>query len=435
MTAQKQLDPATQLLSRIEQIRESAAYAISSGSFYTQLILVCVAVVGAYLAARLFKSYYRRHRARYDVAEEQDLVTMAAELCLRLLCPILALMLLAVMQTVSEAVIGSGGFVRVATLMCLAWLANALLGTTIKNRALAHLSGAVILFLMLLGIAGLLESITQYLDSLAFEIGKLRLSVLSLFKGTLLLVALLWLSRTLSSMLDRALSRSTSLNYSSRELIRKFSAIVLYFLAIVISLNVVGVDLTALAVFGGALGVGIGLGLQKITANFISGIILLMEKSIKPGDLIEIGSDKGWVRNLSIRYTLIDTPDGRELLIPNEEIMSQRVMNWTLSNTRGRVDINASIPYSADVERAMALMLEAAHHNSNCLKDPAPLCFLREFGDSAMHLLLQFWIGNVHEGTLRVKSEIMQDIIRLFRENNIQMPFPQREIILRHAPD
>jgi small-conductance mechanosensitive channel len=235
--------------------------------------------------------------------------------------------------------------------------------------------------------------------------------------------------------MENSLRATSRLSYNSRALIVKLTEIVLYFIAFMITLNVVGVDLTALAVFGGALGVGIGFGLQKITSNFFSGIILLVEKSIKAGDLIEIASGTtGTVKQLAMRYTLIETADGREVMIPNEDLIVGRVTNWTYTTSHARIDITIGVAYEADMDKARALMIEAATEHPRCIAEPAPNCFMREFADSSVNFMLIFWVDDVTQGRLGPQSDVMFSILRKFAANRIEIPYPQREMRMRMPP-
>jgi small-conductance mechanosensitive channel len=171
------------------------------------------------------------------------------------------------------------------------------------------------------------------------------------------------------------------------------------------------------------------LGLQKITANFVSGITLLMEKSIKIGDLIEVGGSTGWVRQLNIRYALIETADGREILIPNEELVSTRVTNWTHTSNTARIDIKVGVSYASDPLQVRELMLAAARAHPLCLKDPAPSCWLNEFGYNAMQFLLIFWIPDVRDGRMGPQSEVMIAILEKFRKAGIDIPCVQQESV------
>jgi small-conductance mechanosensitive channel len=206
---------------------------------------------------------------------------------------------------------------------------------------------------------------------------------------------------------------------------------VLIAFAILVAIDSVGVDLTALAVFGGAVGVGVGFGLQRVVSNLISGVILLVDKSIKPGDVIAVAGTYGWVTTLGGRYVSVVTRDGVEHLIPNELLISERVENWTHSHSRTRLKVNVGIHYRSDVHKAIALCVEAAAEIERILKDPEPKCLLIEFGDSAVNLQVRFWIADAHNGVQNVSSDLLLRLWDKFKEAGIEIPYPQRDLHLR----
>ena len=190
---------------------------------------------------------------------------------------------------------------------------------------------------------------------------------------------------------------------------------VLLTLAVVVGLNSVGIDLTAFAVFSGAVGVGLGFGLQKVVSNLISGVILLLDRSIKPGDVIEIGGTYGWITRLNARFVSVATRDGIEHLIPNEDLITQRVINWSYSDEKIRLHVPVGIGYGCDVRQAMALCIEAAKDVQRVLETPAPICLLKGFGESSIGLELRLWIHDPRNGITNVRSDVMLGIWDRFR--------------------
>lgn len=211
-------------------------------------------------------------------------------------------------------------------------------------------------------------------------------------------------------------------------LIGKVIKIFLITFAFLIALNSTGIDLTALAVFGGALGVGLGFGLQKVVSNFISGMILLLDRSIKPGDVIEIGETYGSINSLAARYTSVITRDGTEFLIPNEDMITQQVINWTHSHSNVRRRIPISVAYESDLVRALEILKEAANNHTRVLKYPEPRSLLKGFGDNGVDLELRMWISDPQNGVSNVSSDVMLEIWDKFHEEGIEFPFPQRVI-------
>lgn len=218
-------------------------------------------------------------------------------------------------------------------------------------------------------------------------------------------------------------------------LVLKLTKIVLLTFAVAAALNSVGIDLTGFAVFSGAVGVGVGFGLQKVVSNLVSGVILLLDQSIKPGDVIQIDNNYGWITKLNARFVSVTTRDGMEYLIPNEDLITQRVTNWTYSDDRVRLHVPFGIGYSCDVPLAMRLAIDAAKAADRVLDAPEPTCLMMGFGENTINLELRFWIRDPHNGTHNVRSKVMLGLWERFRDSGIEMPLPQRELTLKNAPE
>ena len=293
----------------------------------------------------------------------------------------------------------------------------------------------VVAFLSL-GFLDYLQPIKAFLDSsrLSFSIGEVRFSVYLLIRALITIVLLFWLTGIFSEFGEKRIRNIKGVRSSNRALITKAFQIFVYFIAFIIALDVLSIDLTALAIFSGAIGIGIGFGLQKITSNFISGLILLFEKSVEDDDLVGLSDGTyGYIRNTGARYTLIETFDGKEVMIPNEDFITNRVTNWTFSNTKGRVEINIGVSYDSDIEKARELILEAAIEHPRCAKDPEPKCFLFEFADSSVNFSMFFWVDDVTEGRLEPKSDVQRSIWKKFKAHNIVIPYPQRDLHIRSS--
>lgn len=285
-----------------------------------------------------------------------------------------------------------------------------------------------------LGFMDYLKPIEAFLSTerFSFQIGDIKFSLYLLLKGAIALIMLFWVAGIISEFGESRIKKIKGVRASNKALVTKAFQIFIYFIAFLVMLDVLGIDLTALAVFGGAVGIGIGFGLQKITSNFISGIILLFEKSIEDDDLIELNDGTfGTIKHTSARYTLVETFDGKEIMIPNEDFVTNRVINWTYSNTRGRVEVKIGVSYKSDIELAQKLIIEAATEHPRCSDEPKPECFLREFGDSSVNFLLFFWVDDIIKGRYLPQSEVMFSIWRKFHENNIEIPFPQRDLHIK----
>lgn len=301
----------------------------------------------------------------------------------------------------------------------------------VNIKAYVKLFAIIISLIAILNIFDLLHPALNLLDGISVQIGEVKLTVLSVSKGLFYLIVLLWLANLFSRIIERKINSLPSLTPSVQVLLTKFIKIFLVVIAGMVAINAVGVDLTAFAVFGGALGVGIGFGLQKIVANFVSGIILLLDKSIKPGDTIGVSGTYGWIQSLGARYVSVVTRDGIEHLIPNEELITTRVENWSFSNLRIRQKIPIGVSYNSDIREAINICSEAALENSRVLDTPSPICLLKGFGDSSVDLEVRFWVVDPQNGLTNVKSEILLDIWDRFNANGIEIPFPQRDIHLK----
>lgn len=288
------------------------------------------------------------------------------------------------------------------------------------------------------GLTGHLEIFREYLDteSLTFQIGSVRVSLYLALRALVVLALVFWTTAIVADLVEKRIDKLSGMRSSTRILTAKILQIAIYVLAGLIALDMIGLDLTTLTVLGGAVGIGIGFGLQKIASNFISGLILLLERAIEPGDLIELtDGTAGYVRKSSARYTLVETLDGREMLIPNEDFIVNRVTNWTLTSSRARVQVAIGVSYGSDLELAHRLILEAAREHPLALTDPEPACFLLNFGDSSVDFTLLFWIGDVVAGRWGPQSDVMFAIWRKFREHGIEIPFPQRDVHIKAQPE
>ena len=321
---------------------------------------------------------------------------------------------------------------RLAESLALAWVIIKVSSRLVRSDRLARALAVLAFVIAALNIAGLLGTVTGLLDSMAVWVGSLRISVLLLVKGAVTLALFLWLASTFARVLETRLRRLSELTPAMQVLTLKLVRFALITLAVVLALGSVGIDLTALAVFSGAVGVGIGLGLQKVVSNLVSGVILLVDRSIKPGDVIEMEGTYGWITSLNARYVSLATRDGKELLIPNEDLITGRVTNWSYTSDLIRQNVHLGVSYGSDVPLAMRLAVEAAGAVSRSLEVPQPTCLLKEFGDSAVNLELRFWIRDPANGTANVRSEVMLRIWDLFREHGIEFPFPHRDLTLRN---
>lgn len=291
----------------------------------------------------------------------------------------------------------------------------------------------VIWVLVALEVLDLLPVVEEALDSVSIPLGAARLTMLQAVTGVFTVGIASVLALWASSALDAKLAGTASVDVGARVVIGRIAKPVLILVALLIALPMVGIDLTMLSVFGGALGVGLGLGMQRIAANYVSGFIILLDRSIEPGRMIRVDKWRGIVGDIRTRYTVLRGMDGVDSIVPNELLVSSVVESETFINTTTRAAVRVGVAYGCDVERAMGLMVEVAAAQERVLDDPAPLAFLIEFADSAILLEVGFWIRDPQNGTLLLRSDINLGILRAFRDAGIEIPFPQRVVTMKDA--
>ncbi|HAW92612.1 MULTISPECIES: mechanosensitive ion channel family protein [unclassified Arsukibacterium] len=289
----------------------------------------------------------------------------------------------------------------------------------------------IIWFGVVLHLAGWLPGLLKVLEGLAMTVGETRISVLAVLKLILMVALAFTLAIWLAEFITQRVQRSTHISPSMQVGFAKFSKFLLITIAFLVALNAVGINLSSLAVFGGALGVGLGFGLQRIASNFISGFILVFDRSIKPGDIITVGDKFGWVEQLNARYVVVRNREGVDTLIPNENLITSEVINWSYADTNVRLSIKVQISYDDDPEQALALMLECAKVSPRILNTPTPTVRLMEFADSGIALELRVWITDMEKGTAEVRSDINLAIWRAFKQNKITIPYPQRDLHIK----
>ena len=392
-----------------------------------QLIFIVLAFLAAWAARPLITSWINK------LAEWKEAgfwVTKLAEALALMALPFVWI----VLQWISSLVAAFAGWphhlLTVTVSLLTAWIIIRLTATLIRDKTWSKLISITAWTIAALNILNLLDATVAFLDSLSMDLGELHVSALTIIKGMMALAVLLWLAQFASRKLEQRVSKLPNMTPSVQVLLIKLFKIFVITIAIVAAMNSVGIDLTGLAVFSGAVGVGIGFGLQKIFANLISGLLILADKSIKPGDVIEVAGTYGWVNTLGGRYASVITRDGVEHLIPNEELINQRVSNWTFSDTEIRIKLPIGVAYDSDLPHAIETCIKTAQAEGRILTSPEPTCLVKGFGDSAIDLELRIWIRDPHNGIANIKSTVYVRIWQAFKEEGIEIPFPQRVVHL-----
>ncbi|PYE84544.1 mechanosensitive ion channel family protein [Pseudoroseicyclus aestuarii] len=321
-----------------------------------------------------------------------------------------------------------------------AWLVVALAARLIQNPILRSVVRYAAWTWVTLRILGLTDEAAEILDGIALGVGDVRLTALKAVQAVVTLAFAIVAARLVARSAAHRVEENPNISPSVRVLAIKLLQIGLYGAAFVFALRAVGVDLTGLAFLSGAVGVGLGFGLQKVVSNLVSGLIILLDKSIKPGDVISLGETFGWITTLGARYASVVTRDGREYLIPNEDLITTQVVNWTHSDTSVRLDINFGTAYGDDPHLVRRVAIEATAAVERVLGTPKPVCHITGFGDSSVDYILRFWIDDATKGLTNIRGNVFLALWDAFKENGITIPFPQREVTvldgsrLRTAP-
>lgn len=295
---------------------------------------------------------------------------------------------------------------------------------------------ALVLFVAILSHAiGGFNVITDTLDRIGIDIGRRRISLLAVVTILVTATALYAAARLVNRVIGHSVQQAKGFDPTQKLLVQKLASIAVVIVVFLFGIDLLGIDLTSFAVFSGALGLAVGFGLQKTVGNLIAGIILLMDRSIKPGDVIVVGDSFGWVNKIGVRAVSVITRDGKEHLIPNENLMTQEVENWSFSDRNVRVRISVGVGYETDLKLAQELMLRAAIDSPRVLASPKPNVWLTSFGDYAVEHEILAWISDPESGVGNVKSDVLNRLWVLFKENGIVVPVPRREIVVRSWRD
>jgi small-conductance mechanosensitive channel len=398
-----------------------------------QLIVIGCLYLLARLAAEGIRQPLHRLLARHPLVE-RSLPHLTKVITTRLLSPIIAVAFLFCAYGAAARLHWPKHGIRVFLSLFLAWVIIRLLTSQMQNRTLARLVSVIVWSIAALDILHVLIPVLDLLGSIDLSCGSVNLTALSLIQGGLILVVLFWLAKKVSVFFGHWIKTVQNITPSVQVLLHKLLGLLLFVLVIVSVLFYLGINLTAFAVFSGGIGLGIGFGLQKVFANLISGLIILADKSIKPGDVIQLGETYGRINYLGGRYISVVTRDSKEYLIPNEDLITNQVVNWSYSNNLLRLKIPVGIGYDSDIPQAMGLMLAAAGEVDRVLVDPAPACLLLGFGDNSVDFEIRVWIHDPQNGVANVRSQVLLGVWERFREHGIDLPFPQRVLHHRAVP-
>lgn len=419
-------------------VTESYAHALSSlrqPDYWWQVGVVVMAFAFSWLAARALRSYFRNAGKTRTDSSLEAVATLADRIAFPASLGLITVAAAAMLQQLGLP----HGIASIIAILALALAAIRVLIGVLKRvlqpgpllAASEHLITWLAWLLVAMYLLGWIGPVTAALDDIAIPLGKEGFSLLDALQAILTMFVFLMAGGYLGTIATRGLMSSNQVSIGLRVGIAKFVRLFLLLIAGLLGLNAIGIDLAALAVFGGALGIGLGFGLQRIAANFVSGFILVGDRSIRQGDVITIGERFGVVKELRARYIVVRDRDGVDTLIPNENVISTEVVNWSYSDRAIRLKLPVQISYQDDPRKALELLLDAASGHPRVLKDPAPASRVMALGDNGISLELRFWISDPEDGINNVRSDLLLAIWDLFQAASITIPYPQRELHLR----
>ena len=415
-----------------EQVQE---WAITPEIYY-QLLFVIGAGCTALIIVWIGKTLYQQLRS----GEQTHPITVREWYLKRatnLIPPLLTFAFLGVGDKVASFLTDATGVIALSRDLSIIWLILAAISAFVQNTLVRIVGYWIMIPAAVLSAVGWYDPTVEYLEQFGFTLGKVEITAYTFVKAVFFVSLVIWIGKLISETTERHIRKSENLTRPTKELLIKLFDVALAIVLFTATLNLIGIDLTALAVFSGALGVGLGFGLQKIASNFISGIILLSEKSITINNLIEMDDGIfGYVRKLGARASIVETFDGKEVMVPNEDFITSRVANLTHSTNNCRVDIHVGASYDADPHKVRDIMLDAARSFKDTIQDNpdlAPACYLREFADHSVNFLLTFWIPDITAGRWRAQSDVMFTIWDRFKEEGIEIPYPKRDVYFRNG--
>jgi len=435
--------------SPLEALLQALAEGLARPQHFWALVAIIVAVAGGRIVSGLVR---RRIEARLAAATMRtgaaiDALRFSIDGFRRLAFPAAAMALLVAGEAALRI---SGVLTRTAdarllrlALTLLAAMALIRLIVYVLRRVFSNLAfiaaserviALAIWLIVALHVTGVLGDVVEWLDATKIPVGASRVSLWVVAMGALSVLVTLLAALWLGSALEARLMRAQQLEPNLRVVASRALKALLLVVAVLLGLSTVGIDLTVLSVFGGALGVGLGLGLQRIASNYVSGFIILLDKSLRIGDLITVDKHTGVVTQINTRYTVIRALDGTEAIVPNERLVSEPVTNQSYTDRKVLIRCDVQVSYASDVDRALELLRQAARVSPRVLDDPAPGSALAGFGADGLNLALTFWIADPENGRLNVTSEVNREILRLFRDNGVEIPFPQRDVRVVQMP-
>lgn len=411
----------------VQNLLQALLSDLSNTALLTQAGVVLAALVlGWFAARRLVGRLSEKTRETWHAAEwPRFLVPLGA-----LFLVLLARAALSTWQSVHLLNLAVPLLLSMAIIQSTFFLLRGVIQPSPALKAVERVVSWMVWGAVALHILGYLDRLILGMDAIGFKLGAQHISLYTALLGLITIAVTLIAALSLGRLVEERLIAASNLTGNMKVALGKLVRTLLTLVAVLISLPMVGIDLTVLSVFGGALGVGLGLGLQKIASNYVSGFTLLLEQSLRLGDMVEVGGRYGEVTRIATRYTVLRALDGTETILPNETLVTAPVINRSLSNRDNRIFLPVQVGYGSDLERVKAVMLEAAAGNDRVLREPAPVVLLKSFGESGIDMELAVWIDTPEAGELVLRSDLNWAIWEGFRREGIEIPFPQRVVHL-----
>lgn len=422
------------ITARIEEFMALMLDWATSSEFYIQCGLIVLAIILSFSFAYSLKKYspilnkppedgslFRLRMYIYSLGD--------------LLFPLFNIMVLSFVINVSDQIVKQSWLIRIAVSLAIILMFYTLLTRFIKTSYIKTFFKWILIPIAVLQVFGLLEDVTAYLNSISIELGSIRISAYGLSRLLIFGVIIFWLGRISNNIGKQIIRSQQDLDIGTREVFAKLFEVAVFLVIFLLLLQLLGINLTALAVFGGALGVGLGFGLQSIASNFISGIIILLDRSITVGDYIQLEDGRsGSIRQLNMRSAILETFDGKDIMVPNEQFITTNFVNWTHKNQKQRYPIKFTVAYDTDLDLLFKVVREAvASHPKVLSGDELPIeerpdAEIASFGDSGINILVEFWMEGIDDGENRVGADLLHMIWKVLQENKIEIPYPHRYV-------
>lgn len=418
----------------LEQFLSHTLHWLSSPKFYSQLGLILLAVLLAFAVAKFLKS--RSPILKYPPAKGPAINLRQGLYRLReLILPLMLVLTLSVAVDVGQALVSQSWLIRISLSLAVIFMLYSIINRFVAKQLFRKLATWFILPIAVLHVFGWLDEVVSYLETISLQIGNFKISAYGVARVLIFGSVLFWLGRLSNHAGQQIIRNQVDLELGTREVFAKLFQVTLFVVVFLMLLQIMGINLTALAVFGGALGVGLGFGLQSIASNFISGIIILMDRSLSVGDFVEMDDGRaGTIRELKMRSTTLETFDGKDIMVPNEQFITSSFTNWTHKNKKQRYALEFQVAYKTDLHQLFDIVRDVVASHPQVISgedipiEERPDAEIKGFADSGVDILVEFWMDGIDDGPNRVGADLLLMIWDVLQQHGIEIPFPQREI-------